>query len=147
MAGSSLLEWNLAQARVQAGEMHAGLVALAQQGRARQASDPGRMLERLNGVPADSGDGRGQGRRQALRLLDQAPPLREPSVLIPVGVIDQWIALARPAGLGDGEVFVGSGQAASTTAIAVTSVRSARPSVSSPRAPPGSSPSSSPASV
>jgi hypothetical protein len=71
--------------------MRAGLITLAQQGRA-----PRRAIRRnAAGVWP-----------QALRLLDRALPLRETSVLTPVGVIDQQIALARAAGLGGGEAFV-----------------------------------------
>jgi hypothetical protein len=40
------------------------------------------MLQGLNGVPTDNGDCRGEERRQALRLLDQAPTLCETGVLI-----------------------------------------------------------------
>jgi hypothetical protein len=52
--------------------MRASLVALSQ-----QASGPGAMLQGLDGVPANNGKGRGEGWRQALGLVDQAPPLRE----------------------------------------------------------------------
>jgi hypothetical protein len=66
--------------------------------------------------PADDSDRRGEGWRQTLRLVNQAPALCETGVLIPVGVIDQRIALARAAGRSGDEAFVGSGHSRSSGA-------------------------------
>ena len=49
-------------------------------------------------VPGIGGDRRRQRRRHAAGLLDHGAPVGETRVLVPVGIVDQWIPLRRAPG-------------------------------------------------
>ena len=51
------------------------------------------------GVPGVGRDRRRQRRRQRAGLLDHGAPVGETGVLVPVGIVDQWIPLRRAPGL------------------------------------------------
>ena len=94
------------QPGMQARQVPTGLAALVQQRGGEQAAEPGRVLQRRDGVPGLRGDRRRQRRRQRAGLLDHGAPVAEPCVLVPVGIVDQRIPPQMGAALA-GECSVG----------------------------------------
>ena len=83
---------------MQARQVPAALAALVQQRGGQQAAEPGRVLQRRDGVPGLRGDRGRQRRRQRAGLLDHGAPVAEPCVLVPVGIVDQRIPLPGGGG-------------------------------------------------
>ena len=79
----------------EAGQMRAGLAALAQQSGGKEAPETRRPLQRLDRAPGVVRERGGEGGGEFARPIDDFAPFGEARVLIPIEVIDKGIALAR----------------------------------------------------
>jgi hypothetical protein len=82
---------------MQAWQVVAGFAALAQQRGGQQSAEPRRVLEWFDRGPRLCRDRCCQRRRQRAALCDDDTPRVEPGVLVPVGIVDQWVPFRRTA--------------------------------------------------
>ena len=95
VAASTALARDAFGAIGEAGQMRAGLAALAQQRGGKEAPETRRPLQRLDRGPGVVRERGGEGGGEFARPIDDFAPWGVARVLIPIDVVDKGIALAR----------------------------------------------------